>query len=216
MSGLVSEPKCDADRVQRAGHIILDGVLYHDIWVSYKVSSTLLSYTLSTHLFHKTLQSSLVDIEKTFSGLADGCAKAGKAGCKLIEITGDNATGDDVRTLITYSHDVIYSLLYVVDTAADYFLIAASLRDLSPRTSGSHPAWRRQGYCSLILHSRVASEIFYNSYTLLHPVPTRDLEPGGEYRRLRIRRPRSPTRSSSRCHSPWSPQVQCPHRKPQP
>lgn len=48
-----------------------------------------------------------MDIEKTFSGLTDACAAAGKAGCKLIEITGDNASGDDVKELLNYAHDVI-------------------------------------------------------------------------------------------------------------
>ena len=48
-----------------------------------------------------------MDTEKTYSGLTDGCAAAGKAGCKLIELTGDNASGDDVKALLDYSHDVI-------------------------------------------------------------------------------------------------------------
>lgn len=54
-----------------------------------------------------------MDSEKTFSGLTDGCAKAGRAGCKLIEITGDNVTGDDVKFLINYALDVIDFLLKV-------------------------------------------------------------------------------------------------------
>ena len=48
----------------------------------------------------------LVDTEKTYSGLTDGCAKAGRAGCKLVEITGDNASGDDVKALLDNVHDV--------------------------------------------------------------------------------------------------------------
>ena len=48
-----------------------------------------------------------MDTEKTYSGLTDGCAAAGRAGCKLIEITGDNASGDDVKALVNYAHDVI-------------------------------------------------------------------------------------------------------------
>ena len=52
------------------------------------------------------LQTSLVDTEKTYSGLTDGCATAGRAGCKLIEFTGDNASGDDVKALLNYAHDV--------------------------------------------------------------------------------------------------------------
>ena len=49
---------------------------------------------------------SLTDVEKTYSGLTDGCAKAGKAGCNLLEFTGDNATGDDVKAFVNYIHDV--------------------------------------------------------------------------------------------------------------
>ena len=52
-----------------------------------------------------------MDTEKTYSGLTDGCAAAGTAGCRLIEITGDNATGDDVKTLVDNAHDVIDLLL---------------------------------------------------------------------------------------------------------
>jgi hypothetical protein len=52
------------------------------------------------------LYGSLADTEKTYSGLTDGCAKAGRAGCRLIEITGDNASGDDVKDLLNYAHDV--------------------------------------------------------------------------------------------------------------
>ena len=48
----------------------------------------------------------LADTEKTYSGLGEACAKAGKAGCKLIEITGDGASGDAVKTLLNDAHDV--------------------------------------------------------------------------------------------------------------
>ncbi|KAF9644793.1 alpha/beta-hydrolase [Thelephora ganbajun] len=78
---------------ERAGHVILDGVVDPTAWTSYKL-----------------LRLSLADAEKTHSGLTDGCAKAGRAGCKLIEFTGDNASGDDVKTLLDYAHDVILEL----------------------------------------------------------------------------------------------------------
>jgi len=52
------------------------------------------------------LHYALTDTEKVYSGLTDGCAKAGRAGCKLIEITGDNATGEDVKALVNYVLDV--------------------------------------------------------------------------------------------------------------
>jgi len=35
------------------------------------------------------------------------CAAAGRAGCKLVEFTGDNASGDDIKALLNYAHDVI-------------------------------------------------------------------------------------------------------------
>ena len=60
----------------------------------------------TSHLLCQFLHYALTDAEKTYSGLTDGCAKAGRAGCKLIEFTGDNATGDDVKTFVNYIHDV--------------------------------------------------------------------------------------------------------------
>ncbi|KAF9793491.1 Alpha/Beta hydrolase protein [Thelephora terrestris] len=78
---------------ERAGHVILDGVVDPNTWITYKI-----------------LHSSLVDTEKTYSGLTDGCAVAGRAGCKLVEITGDGASGDDVKNLINDAHDVALEL----------------------------------------------------------------------------------------------------------
>ena len=66
---------------------------------------------------------SLVDIEKTYSGLTNGCAKAGKAGCKLVEITGDNASGDDVKELLNYAHDVTDPLLELSDSTDFYSVV---------------------------------------------------------------------------------------------
>lgn len=88
---------------ERAGHVILDGVVDPKIWLSYKF-----------------LRSSLADSEKTYCGLTDGCAKAGRAGCKLVEITGDGATGDDIKVLINNAHDLtleIYRQGYDVPVA---------------------------------------------------------------------------------------------------
>ena len=83
-----------------------------DIWVSYKVTfGRRCGEKTSAYICHQLSQPSFADAEKTYSGLTDGCAKAGKAGCKLIEITGDGATGDDVKTLIDTSHDVPNFLL---------------------------------------------------------------------------------------------------------
>jgi hypothetical protein len=49
-----------------------------------------------------------VDTEKTYSGLTDACAAAGKAGCRLVELTGDNASGDDVKSLLNNAQDVVH------------------------------------------------------------------------------------------------------------
>jgi hypothetical protein len=63
------------------------------------------------------LYHSLVDSEKTYAALTDACAAAGRAGCKLVEITGDGATGNDVMDLINYAHDVIRFFLELGDSA---------------------------------------------------------------------------------------------------
>ena len=75
-------------------------------WISSKVTSDVDLVETPSYTSHKFLYSALADTEKVYSGLTDGCAAAGRAGCKLIELTGDNATGDDVKTLLNYVHDV--------------------------------------------------------------------------------------------------------------
>ena len=100
-----------AKYMQRAGHVILDGVVDPSAWISHKVSLNVTTAGIVAHPWHQSLRSFLVDTEKTYSGLTDGCAAAGRAGCKLIEITGDGATGDDVKNLINDAHDVINSFL---------------------------------------------------------------------------------------------------------
>jgi len=77
-------------------------------WISSdKVSSGLDLVETPSYVPHQFFYTALADAEKAYSGLTDGCAAAGRAGCKLIELTGDNATGDDVKTLLNYVHDVI-------------------------------------------------------------------------------------------------------------
>ena len=61
-------------------------------------------------LSHQFLGPSLANTENTYSGLTDGCAAAGRARCKLIEYTGDGASGEDVKNLINDAHDVLKSL----------------------------------------------------------------------------------------------------------
>ena len=65
--------------------------------------------TVETSFDHacQFLSFSLADSEKTYSGLTDGCAAAGRTGCKLIEFTGDGASGQDVKNLINDVHDVL-------------------------------------------------------------------------------------------------------------
>ena len=92
--------------MQRVGHVILDGVVDPTAWVTYKVTFDTVVMEATPHLLRQMVSHSLADSEKTYSGLTDGCAKAGRAGCKLIEITGDNASGDDVKDLLNNAHDV--------------------------------------------------------------------------------------------------------------
>lgn len=87
----------------------------------------------SPYVFHQILQTSLADTEKTFSGLTDGCATAGISGCKLIEITGNNATGDDVKELVNNAYDVIDLLLGFVDHTDNPF-VPGRFGTLSSRT----------------------------------------------------------------------------------
>ena len=93
--------------MQRAGHVILDGVVDPNIWITYKVIFDSPMVGTASHLQRQFLHPSLADIEKTYSGLTDGCVAGGSAGCKLVEITGDGASGDDVKNLINDAHDVI-------------------------------------------------------------------------------------------------------------
>jgi len=87
--------------------VVLDGVVDPTSWISSnKVTSDLDLVDTPSYVSHQFFYAALIDAEKVYSGLTDGCAAAGRAGCKLIEITGDNATGDDVKTLLNYVHDV--------------------------------------------------------------------------------------------------------------
>ena len=93
--------------------MVLDGVVDPTVWVLYKVTFNTAATETTSHLLRQLSSQLLVDTEKTYSGLTDGCAKAGRASCKLIEITGDNASGDDVKTLLSYAFDV--SLIHFLD-----------------------------------------------------------------------------------------------------
>ena len=89
--------------------MILDGVVdVPNTWISYKVTSGAFVVQSSSHLYHQWSRSSFADSEKSYSGLTDACAAAGRAGCKLIEFIGDGASGDDVKALLNNVHDVVY------------------------------------------------------------------------------------------------------------
>ena len=87
--------------------MVLDGVVDPTIWISYKVIFDAAVMETCSHLWDQLLSRSIVDSEKTYFGLTNGCAAGGRAGCKLIEFIGDNASGDDVKALLEYVHDVI-------------------------------------------------------------------------------------------------------------
>ena len=87
--------------------MILDGVVDPVEWATHGVISNIPAMEPAAYSLFQLLHYSLVDTEKVYSGLTDGCAKAGRAGCKLIEITGDNATGEDVKALLNNALDVI-------------------------------------------------------------------------------------------------------------
>jgi len=48
----------------------------------------------------------LIDSEKTYSALTDACAASGKAGCRLVELAGDHANGQDIKQMLNDAHDV--------------------------------------------------------------------------------------------------------------
>ena len=75
-------------------------------WRSHEVTFDTAAMESASHLLYQFSRYALADTEKTYSGLTGSCAKAGRAGCKLIEFTGDNVTGDDVKTFVNYIHDV--------------------------------------------------------------------------------------------------------------
>ena len=74
--------------------------------MSYKVTFNSSVVEAVFHRSHQLLAPLLVDAEKTYNGLTAGCAAAGKAGCKLLEFTGDNVSGDLIKTLLNDVHDV--------------------------------------------------------------------------------------------------------------
>jgi pimeloyl-ACP methyl ester carboxylesterase len=79
---------------ERAGHVILDGVVDPESWVTYKLA-----------------RPTLADADKTYAAFADACAQAGKARCKLLEFLPDGAQGPDVVRLLDDAHDTAVQLL---------------------------------------------------------------------------------------------------------
>jgi hypothetical protein len=105
--------------------VVLVGVLDASNGLSFKVNQNTVVVKTSSNLPTQSFYPTFVDTEKTYSGLADGCAKAGRAGCKLIEITGDNASGNDVKVLLDFAHDV-GSFLPRLDNPFHIFLVGDS------------------------------------------------------------------------------------------
>jgi hypothetical protein len=44
-------------------------------------------------------------------------------GCRLIELGGDNASGDDVKALLNYAHDVISSVSILGDPTDSVYIL---------------------------------------------------------------------------------------------
>ena len=107
-------------------------------WVSFEVTfdAPVMGIPPDLSVVLQLLYSALADTEKTYSGLTDGCAKAGRAGCKLIEFIGDNSSGDDVKALLDYVHDVWY-FVPTLDRLPDRIFITGGPGALSQRSSSS-------------------------------------------------------------------------------
>ena len=99
----------------------------------------------SSHTRKQVLRSFLADSEKTYSGLTDACAAAGRTGCKLIEFTGDNASGDDVKALLNDAHDVIH-IIPKQGRPADSILTLGGPPTLSRWSAGPYCPWPHEEY----------------------------------------------------------------------
>ena len=63
-----------------------------------------------------------------FSRLTDGWVKGGMPGCKLIEITGDDVTGDYAKGFTNYAQDVIdFPPAVIPDSVVGVFAVARRL-----------------------------------------------------------------------------------------
>ena len=135
--------------MQRAGHVILDGVIDPGSWASYKV-------TASNKLFHtfsyplQLGRPTIADAEKTCNVFGDACVQAGKDNCKLLDLLNDGAKLGDMQKLVADGHDVriffprgIY-LKYL--NPPDCGKVATSQLHQTP-----HFAWPNDGYASFPL-----------------------------------------------------------------
>jgi len=61
------------------------------------------------------LRPSLVDTEKTCFGMADACIAGGSGACKLLDFFGGTGDRNDIAALLNGAHDVIGSLLRLVN-----------------------------------------------------------------------------------------------------
>ena len=54
----------------------------------------------------KLMYTTLTDTEAVFLGFGNACASAGRAGCKLLKLLHEDATGEEVKRFIEDSYDV--------------------------------------------------------------------------------------------------------------
>lgn len=73
----------------RVGRVIIDGVVDPSVWGKVELMHTLLA-----------------DTEAVFLGFSNGCAAAGKNGCKLVTLLHEGATGEEIKRFIEDAHDL--------------------------------------------------------------------------------------------------------------
>lgn len=92
------------------GRVIIDGVGDPSVWGKVEVGRfNFFPYITGDRLTRnasKLMHSMLTDVETVFLGFSNTCASAGRAGCKLLALLHQGATGEEVKRLIEDSHDV--------------------------------------------------------------------------------------------------------------
>lgn len=135
--------------MERAGHVVLDGVVDPDSWASYKVTTSNGLFHAFSHPF-QVVRPTIADADKTCDVFGDACIQAGKARCKLLEFLDDGAKLQDMVKLVADAHDV-----------RPLFSWGMHLRYFNPLDRGKvarsrlhwNPcfAWSNNGYVSFLL-----------------------------------------------------------------